>query len=340
MRILQIVHGFPSESNAGTERYCEAVCALLRARGHTVAIFAGTGQLAAKATTVTTEQDGHDVTRYYRADGRDYGWMDGYDPEVEQVLRSTLTSFRPDIVHVHHWHRLTNNLVAICADLGIPVVVTLHDVWTSCPKIHRIRWNGAFCVEPPATAPCLTCAERAPWQSDEEISRVLALRREIVEAELALAKAVIVPSEAHRRLVLTLFHLSEDRLTVLPHGTLTALTDRQGSGGDGKFPQRPLQIGHWGYLMHLKGTHLILEAVHRLRDPSRVQVHLIGTLRGGIGQVRREPGVVGEQQEPGGIEIEPAHRRDERRAGRQEVVHGRPALRIASRRHEDRKSTR
>src|SRR5574337_985549 len=120
MRILQIVHGFPSESNAGTERYCEAVCAQLRSRGHTVAVFAGTGQPAAKATTVTTERDGFDVTRYYRADGRDYGWMDGYDPEVEQVLRSTLASCRPDIVHVHHWHRLTNNLVAICADLGIP----------------------------------------------------------------------------------------------------------------------------------------------------------------------------------------------------------------------------
>src|SRR5574337_745233 len=277
MRILQIVHGFPSESNAGTERYCEAVCALLRARGHTVAIFAGTGQLAAKATTVTTEQDGHDVTRYYRADGRDYGWMDGYDPEVERVLRSTLTSFRPDIVHVHHWHRLTNNLVAICADLGIPVVVTLHDVWTSCPRIHRIHREGLLCREPLLTAPCLHCVERTQWQTDDEVAAALALRQQMIGEELALASALIVPSEAHRSLLLQLLALPENRLTVLPHGSLQTLMAQERRTGLSAFPNRPLQIGHWGYFLYHKGTHLLLEALHHLDDPSAVQVHLIGT---------------------------------------------------------------
>src|SRR5574337_218520 len=277
MRILQIVHGFPSESNAGTERYCQAVCALLRVRGHTVAVFAGTGQPAAKATTVTTEQDGHDVTRYYRADGRDYEWMDGYDPEVEQVLRSTLASCRPDIVHVHHWHRLTNNLVAICADLGIPVVVTLHDVWASCPRIHRVHREGLFCREPLLTAPCLHCVERTQWQTDREVAAALALRQQMIGEELALASALIVPSEAHRSLLLQLLALPENRLTVLPHGSLQTLMAQERRTGLSAFPDRPLQIGHWGYFLYHKGTHLLLEALHRLGDPSAVQVHLIGT---------------------------------------------------------------
>jgi len=51
----------------------------------------------------------------------------------------------------------------------------------------------------------------------------------------------------------------------------------EGRQGRLAFPNRPLQIGHWGYLTYPKGTHLILEAVHKLRDPSAVQVHLIGT---------------------------------------------------------------
>jgi glycosyltransferase involved in cell wall biosynthesis len=277
MKILQIVHGFPPESVAGTERYCEAVCAQLRSLGHTVAVFAGTGQLATKATTVTTEQDGLDVTRYYRAEGRDYGWMDGYDPEVEQALRSTLASFRPDIVHVHHWHRLTNNLVAICADLSIPVVVTLHDVWTSCPRIHRIHREGLFCREPLLTAPCLHCVERTQWQTDLEVADALALRQQMIGAELAMASALIVPSEAHRSLLLQLLELPENRLTVLPHGSLQTLMAQERRAGLSAFPNRPLQIGHWGYFLYHKGTHLLLEALHRLDDPSTVQVHLIGT---------------------------------------------------------------
>ena len=277
MRILQIVHGFPPESIAGTERYCEAVCARLRSRGHAVAVFAGTGQSAAKATTVTTEQDGLDVTRYYRAEGRDYGWMDGYDPEVEQTLRSVLASCRPDIVHVHHWHRLTNNLVAICADLSIPVVVTLHDVWTSCPRIHRIHREGSFCKEPLLTAPCLHCVERTQWQTDLEVADALTLRQQMIGEELALASALIVPSEAHRSLLLQLLELPENRLTVLPHGSLQTLMAQERRRGLSAFPNRPLQIGHWGYFLYHKGTHLLLEALHRLDDPSAVQVHLIGT---------------------------------------------------------------
>src|SRR5574337_477332 len=161
MRILQIVHGFPPESTAGTERYCEAVSRALLARGHACAVLAGSGQRAAQAALAAESQDGLPVTRYLRAAGQAESWRDEYDPEAEALIRDLLSHDRPDLVHLHHWHRLTNNLAAICADLGIPVVVTLHDVWTSCPRIHRIHREGLFCKEPLLTAPCLHCVERS-----------------------------------------------------------------------------------------------------------------------------------------------------------------------------------
>jgi glycosyltransferase involved in cell wall biosynthesis len=240
-------------------------------------VLAGTERSAPEATLATVEQDGLPVTRYLRAEGRPRLWTEEYDPEAERLARHVLSLVQPDIVHLHHWQRLSNNLVAICADQGIPVIVTLHDVWTSCPRVHRIRSGGEFCADPPPAAPCLTCAERGPWQGDEERASALALRREMMDTELTLATAIIVPSEAHRAFVLRLLDLPEDRLTVLPHASIPTVTVRQGERDGVGFPNRPLQIGHWGYLMYLKGTHLILEAVHRLRDPSAVQVHLIGT---------------------------------------------------------------
>ncbi|MGH2363009.1 MAG: glycosyltransferase, partial [bacterium] len=277
MRILQIVHGFPPEFIAGTEQYCEAVSRCLLRRGHVCLVLAGSERCAPEATLASVEQDGLLVTRYLRATGRPRRWTEEYDPEAEALTRRLLGSVRPDIVHLHHWHRLTNNLVALCADVGVPVVVTLHDVWTSCPRIHRIRRDGAFCAEPPPTAPCLTCAERDPWQGDDEIVSALALRREMIQAELSLAGAILVPSEAHRALLRDMLGLNLDRLTVLPHGTLPFVAPHPGMQSGPQCPERPLQIGHWGHLVHLKGTHLILEAVHQLRDPSAVQVHLFGT---------------------------------------------------------------
>lgn len=277
MRVLQIVHGFPQEFVAGTETYCETLSRHLLARGHECVVLAGSGQRATKSTLATEAQDGLLVTRYLRAEGQAQSWRDEYDPEAEVLIRGLLSLGRPDLIHLHHWLLLTSNLVAICTDMGIPVVVTLHDVWTSCPQVHRIRSDGAFCSEPPATAPCLTCAKRAPWDSDREIASALSLRREMMETELALADAIIVPSEAHRALLLSLFDLPQERLIVLPHGSMPMVAPNEGRQGRLTFPNRPLQIGHWGYLMYEKGTHLILEAVHRLRDPSAVQVHLIGT---------------------------------------------------------------
>ncbi|MGH7429465.1 MAG: glycosyltransferase, partial [Candidatus Methylomirabilaceae bacterium] len=277
MRILQVVHGFPPESLAGTERYCEALSRHLLQRGHECMVLAGSERQGSAPTLATVQQDGLLVTRYQRADGRPRRWTEEYDPEAEALTRRLLTMLRPDVVHLHQWQRLTNNLVAICADLGTPVVVTLHDAWTSCPRIHRIRRDGAFCPDPPASAPCLTCVERGPWQGDEEISRALSLRRELMATELALATTIIAPSEAHRAFLLTLLDLPGDRLAVVPHGRIPAAPARQESGQREVFPRRPLQIGHWGHLIYLKGAHLILEAVHMLRDPSAVQVHLIGT---------------------------------------------------------------
>lgn len=277
MKILQIVHGFSPESIAGTETYCEVLSRCLITRGHECMVLAGSGRSAPQATLETVDKDGLLVTRYLPLEGRPRRWTEEYDPEAEGLVRHLLAAVRPDLVHLHHWLHLTNNLAAICTDLGIPVVVTLHDAWSSCPRIHRVRESGAFCPEPIATAPCLTCAERGPWQGDQEIADALRLRRGIVDRELAVAAAVIVPSEAHRALLTQLCELPIDRLIVLPNGSLQAYRIRQGGERERRRDMpRPLQIGHWGHLMCEKGTHLILEAVHRLRDPSAVEVHLIG----------------------------------------------------------------
>ncbi|TAN40353.1 MAG: glycosyltransferase [Nitrospirae bacterium] len=277
MKILQMVHGFPPEFIAGTETYCEAVSRRLLERGHECLVLAGSWRSAPQATLETVDKDGLLVTRYLPLEGRPRYWTEEYDPEAEVLVRHLLADVRPDLVHLHHWLYLTNNLAAICTDLGIPVVVTLHDVWASCPRIHRVHREGLFCREPLLTAPCLHCVERTQWQTDREVDAALALRQQMVEAELSLASALIVPSEAHRSLLLDLLELPKDRLIVLPHGSSQTIIAQERRKEPSAFPNRPLQIGHWGYFLDHKGTHLLLEALHRLDDPSAVQVHLIGT---------------------------------------------------------------
>lgn len=277
LSVLQIVQGFPPEFVAGTELYCQALTRALQDRGHRCFVLAGSNQPAKAPALVTTEEEGIGVTRYMSPLSPFWReWqIDPYNPEAELLIRQYLETIRPDVVHVHHWLRLTNTVVAAAETLGIPTVVTLHDLWTSCVRIHRQHRLGYFCQDLPSPSLCLSCVERTPWQEDNAVRQAVAFRQEQIAVELHLARALLVPSEPHRQLLSRLMSIPLDRLHVVPHGALTCLAPRSDNGHP-RFPHRRLRLAYWGYLVRHKGVHLLLEAVRQLRDPHAVEVYLAG----------------------------------------------------------------
>ena len=277
LRILQVVQGFPPEFIGGTELYCRALTHALQDRGHHCFVLAGCNQQAKEPALVTTEEGGICVTRY--TSPLSPIWreqrIDPYNPEAELLIRQHLQTVCPDVIHVHHWLRLTNNLVSLAAELGIPAVVTLHDMWTSCARLHRQHRLGHFCQEPPSPSLCYSCVERYPWQEDTEVQQAIEFRQKQITAELHLARCFLVPSETHQQFLSRLIDISPDRLQVVPHGSIVHLsphTDDQ----QPRFPHRPLRLAYWGYLAPHKGVHLLLEAVRQLKEPSTVEIHLAG----------------------------------------------------------------
>jgi len=272
MRILQVIHGFPPECVGGTELYCEGVGRELASRGHTSLVLAGTQESRPAPTLVTVDQEGLLVTRFVGIQPRPDHWSPSYRPEAERLIRGYLADVRPDIVHVQHWPRLTSNLVTICKSLRIPTVVTLHDLWATCPRGNRLRWDRVFCTDPLPTAPCLSCVIRREGEEDDEVAKELGLRQRLVSEELRQADRVLVPSEAQKALLDQLLQDEGVRLQVLPHGRISRVTP-SASPDDS---MGPLLIGYWGSLVWWKGPHLLLEAMHHLPDPSMVEAHLFG----------------------------------------------------------------
>ncbi|MCZ7625575.1 MAG: glycosyltransferase [Candidatus Methylomirabilis sp.] len=277
MRILQIAHRALPHEVGGTEAYMAAVGKALTARGHECLVLAGTDEGAPEPRLLTNRCDGVWLSRYA---GDLSGWHRGhwtrsFDPGAARLFREFLAFARPDLVHLHHWMRLTDNLVAVCAGEGIPVVVSIHDLWISCPRGMRFTRDGAFCTEPSSPAACLNCVERTPWQDDAEIASAIDIRVRTLARELELAACLVVPSEAQKQLLCRTMGAVFDRARVLPHGSLVEWPSptRDPTAG---FPNRPLQIGYWGNLWPLKGVHLLLEAARRLAEPDRVAIHLYG----------------------------------------------------------------
>ncbi|MEE2713873.1 MAG: glycosyltransferase, partial [Planctomycetota bacterium] len=190
MKVLMITHGFPPECSGGTESYVLALCQELLERGHEVEVLAGSHEGAGadqwEPRLERSEHEGIPVHRLHRTGLFVDNWEKSLAPEVEPLLRRVLEEQQPDLVHVHHWIRMSRNLVEICHDAGVPAVCTLHDLWTCCPKAFRIRDN-THCTLDVGPVNCLGCAPAGENMSDAEQQQELALFRDDFSNELDLA---------------------------------------------------------------------------------------------------------------------------------------------------------
>jgi glycosyltransferase involved in cell wall biosynthesis len=273
VKVIQFVHGYPPEFIGGTESYSRALSQRLARRGHSCLVIAGSERPWPEPSVALSEDEGVDVARLVGPWRRKGLRPVSYDPVVEGLIRKLLAWWCPEIVHVHHWSRLTNNIVAVCRELGIPVVVTLHDQWIACSRHHRVRPDEGFCAD--RSAPCASCVDRDPWQPIEEVERELALRERAIQQELELADRLLVPSRAQQAFLHTIAGLPLERLEVMPLGSPR---EQPGEIGDEqpRSTSGPLKVGHWGYLLPEKGLHLLLEAARRIPKGMAVEWHIYG----------------------------------------------------------------
>lgn len=273
MRIVQFVHGYPPEFVAGTERYTQALSRSLVMRGHACLVVAGSDQGSSRPSITVEEDHGVQVVRLIGL-FRCHGFRASIgDPEAEAMIRWVLALWKPDVIHLQHWVRLTNHLVTVAKEWNLPTVITLHDQWIGCTRFHRIQPNQQFCVDP--VAPCASCVDRDPWQRGWEIEQELVLRQRTLERELRLADRLLVPSEAQRDFLQQIVPTIPDGLEVIPLGSPVErkkLIDPRENG----FSDGPLKVGHWGYLAPAKGVHLLLEAAQLLPPDQEIEWHLYG----------------------------------------------------------------
>ena len=278
MKVLMITHGFPPECSGGTESYVLALCQELLERGHEVEVLAGSHEGAGadqwEPRLERSEHEGIPVHRLHRTGLFVDNWEKSLAPEVEPLLRRVLEEQQPDLVHVHHWIRMSRNLVEICHDAGVPTVCTLHDLWTCCPKAFRIRDN-THCELDVGPVNCLGCAPAGENMSDAEQQQELALFRDDFSNELDLARRLIVPSCAHRDVLLAQMPSLRGKFRVVPHGNISAL-EKSTATHTGDFPTGPLRIAHWGHLNFFKGLDLLLEALQGSKHKADIKLQLFG----------------------------------------------------------------
>lgn len=274
--VLHVTHQFPPESRGGSESYAFDLAQRQRARGLGVEVLTGTKHWRERVEMATDVVDGLVVNRLHRNDGYFDHHVKMWHPEIERRFAALLVERRPRLVHVHHWIRLTCNLVELCARHGVPAVVTLHDYYTSCPRAFRRRAGDEACRRPVSAASCRDCVPKYGYEPPAELDAGIELFADHYRAELAHAAAVLVAVGSTADLLAASTGVPRARYETLPLGYR-----RRFVGLPPPPPPAagaPLRFAFWGGVGRHKGVDVLLRAFRRLHAarPGRAELQVLG----------------------------------------------------------------
>ena len=276
MDVLHITHQFAPETQGGVESHVRDLVAAQRDAGQDARILTGSFTPWPQVGIERFEVDGVPVARVHRDDLYFDLHSKAWHPGVEELFAAELLRERPRLVHVHHWLRLTSNLVEIARRARLPVVVSLHDHWTSCPRAFRIRADDAACLRPLSVESCGDCAPRFGHESTAEVTTGIELFRDQCRAELAMAQTVLVSTDALAQRLAATTGTPRARYRVLPFGYARRFAGRTPTPPAAD--DEPFRFAFWGALAAHKGVDVLVDAFRRLVNtqsrPS--ELHLFG----------------------------------------------------------------
>lgn len=142
MKILEIIHGYPPEYNAGSENYTEAVVNELMKRDHEVAIFCREENQFLEEYHLRTSHIGSEgqITKFVINMARNKDRF--LHSKVDSALRKVVDIFNPDVAHIEHLNHLSLTIPSVLKEQSIPMIYTLHDFWLMCPRGQFLQFNS------------------------------------------------------------------------------------------------------------------------------------------------------------------------------------------------------
>jgi glycosyltransferase involved in cell wall biosynthesis len=252
MHVMIVSSGFATprqpQSGGGSAIVAQSVARWLAARGHRVTVLTGSPPTAEDEVIDGVRVVGAAKPNLYRwtEDSRHdplskLAWhaLEDQGPASAKAAQ-LIHGLRPDVLATHNLMGLGTQLWQVAAELGVPIVHTLHDHYLICPRTTCFRGDAA-CPRPCLDCRILTSRRRA---SSRLLARVIGVSRYILERHVAAG-------------------LFEDMETeVVPNGADAPPTPAQ-CDYDGS---RPLRIGFLGRGNRLKGLGVLIAAFDRMAD--------------------------------------------------------------------------
>ncbi|MBC7227216.1 MAG: glycosyltransferase family 4 protein [Thermoflexales bacterium] len=295
MDIVLAVHHFPPRYIAGAELYTYRLARGLIRLGHRVEVVCveSVTEGTLEPRCVSGEYEGIPVHRLFfnLALAPDPARWEFWNPQLGAWFRQFLEERQPDLVHFQAGYLLTGSVLEATQALRIPAILTLHDYWFLCPRIHLQRPDGSLCGVPDDPGECVWCRltekrryrlpDRATGGAAGRLARGLLFRlplarltgwsakveairerRERLGRALQDVNVLIAPSRFLAQMFVQREGLPPDRIRYLRYGLDHGAIQRPDPPeGD---QQSGLRVGYLGQIAPHKGVHVLVEAFRSL----------------------------------------------------------------------------
>lgn len=209
---------------------------------------------------------------------RDWSHRQPRDEERRRAYIAILEDVAPDLVHIRHLLGHTDDLVELCGERGLPVVLSFHDYYMACPGIHLLDDRGRFCGGH-CTPSQGQCWIPMPWLADLPTLKAGYLEswRERVRRMLPHVRAFVTTSGATRDVLQDVYpELAGRDFRIIEHGRDFSEQLVLASAPAAEGPARVVLPGH---LRFHKGS----DFIRRLKEHDRahedlLELHFLGTI--------------------------------------------------------------
>jgi len=235
MRILVVHNRYRSGQPSGENAVVDQEAALLTGAGHEVEHF---------------ERHSDDIADMSIVDKALVPLRVPWNPVTRRALAARLRTARPDVVHVHNTFPLLSPAVlAACADVGVPVVATLHNYTLTCAPGTLYR-DGRICTDCVGSSPA-PAVRHGCYRGSAAATLPVAVGITANRRRWARDVARFFCISAAQRDVLVRAGLPAEKLTV-KHNVVPDIGSRRDGAGE--------HVLYLGRLTEEKGVRLLMSA--------------------------------------------------------------------------------
>ncbi len=278
MHILKIIHGYPSNYNAGSEVYSQSICDEI-SKHHKVSVFTREENPYSPDFEIRHQRENDKLHFYFVNNPQG---KDGYrHKEIDKNFAQLIADINPDIAHIGHLNHLSTGLIDELNKQNIPIVFTLHDFWLMCPRGQFLTRsigkenNFQLCSKQEDHKCARDCykvyfsgREKDEVQDEENWSSWTHQRMIETKAIINKVDLFIAPSKYLRSRFITEFDVAENKIIYLDYGFPTEyLTKKEKSKEKTNFT-----FGYIGTHIPAKGINQLIEAFNQLEEPATLKI--------------------------------------------------------------------